>query len=821
MGPGRMQAGLLQFLPMLGVICATWTASVSAQESFPNELNSPVDEPQVIVREHHDKVPVRQASRGVQESQDPLVKLAWETREATRRRLLSTAQHTPWQMMHGLLGLRQDFLITHNGEAVNGLEWIKAGQTYQNEPWFEKTQHGGRAHPYNKPYWFEGHINQSLAILSQCEVPLDTTFGTPKGPITMRDMLKNAQMTVNEKEEVTWTLWALCTYLPPDAKWVNARGEQWSIERLVQVEVGKPVGGPTSPCGGTHGLYALARARNIYMATGKPLRGVWYQADQKIKKYIQISRVNQNANGTLSSAFFKGKEFKQDFDKRMASTGHQLEFLMMALDERQLKEPWVRRAVEATANDLMSNRKEYVSCSPLYHATNALTLFLERTVPSERQQNVAQRPPAKTISNSKELASTGPTTNGPGSVPPVPKTAVIGPATVQNVTPSATQPAPGSSTTTTGSTAVAQIPGKDTPKTPEIAPALKQTPPADAVAVNGKDVPKTIAGTNAAKGDPTTPVVPDSSDSPLQPVPLPDLTIPVPEAKKPVLGDASIVSSPSIPIVPGSTATSVEIAPAPEMPAATNSDPSTGGSANSDAIVASVSKGEPSSAAPTIDVKLPMTNDKLKTAEVIPVPLVVPTTPSEELTIPVQTPSVPIELPANSQEADPVVSAERPEHAGPSEAVAPLIAPVPLRKVPAASTGDKNQSQPAIAPSMPSQSTIPIQSVSQSRPLLLSVSPTPAKQLPTENSSGTTPINPVPGTSVTSSVTSPGKPQVGPQPASSPPTVPATQPQSPSGEMPPALPAEKQQQPTEKPRWKATPADRRKAFSQNDKKRLR
>lgn len=805
MGPGRMQAGLLQFLPMLGVICATWTASVSAQESFPNELNSPVDEPQVIVREHNDKVPVRQASRGIQESQDPLVKLAWETREATRRRLLSTAQHTPWQMMHGLLGLRQDFLISHNGEAINGLEWIQTGPTYQNEPWFEKTQFGGRAHPYNKPYWFEGHINQSLAILAQCEVPLDTTFGTPNGPITMRDMLKNAQMTVNEKEEVTWTLWALCTYLPPDAKWVNTKGEQWSIERLVQVEVGKPVGGPTSPCGGTHGLYALARARNIYMATGKPLRGVWYQADQKIKKYIQISRVNQNANGTLSSAFFKGKEFKQDFDKRMASTGHQLEFLMMALDDRQLKDPWVRRAVEATAIDLMANRKEFVSCSPLYHATNALTLYLERTVPSERQQNVAQRPPAKTISNSKELTSTAPTTNspatnGPGSVPPVPKTGVIGPATVQTVTPSATQPAPGNSTTTNGSTAVAQMPAKDIPKTPEIAPALKQTPPADTVAANGKEVPKTTDNTNAAKGDPTTPVVPDSSESPLQPVPLPDLTIPIPEAEKPVASEVPPVgSNPSSPASVGSNASSAEPAPIPEMPTATSPDSSTGSSTNSEATGPPVTTpGGPSSAGPTaIDVKLPITNDELKTVDVISVPLVVPTAPSEEPTIPVQTASVLTDLSTSRQDADPVVSAERPEHAGPSEAVAPLIAPVPLRKVPSSSTDDKNLSQPATAPSTPSQTTLPVKSVSRSRSVPLSASPTPAKQTPVKNSSGTTPLSPIPG--------------------SSPPAAPASPAPSPSGEMP----AEKQQSPADKHRWKATPADRRKGLSQNEKKSLR
>ncbi len=428
-----------QFLPLLATVSILSGSISLADEPFPNELNSTVNEPQVILLETPNKVPVRAASREIQQSTDPLVQLVYKTREVQRQRLLSTSDHTPWQMMHGLLGLRQDFVINHNGQTVNGLEWIQTGPLYNNEPWFQKTQFGGQAHPFNKPYWFEGHINQFLAILSMCNVPLDAKFGTPQGPITMRDMLKNAQMTANEKEEVTWTLWALSTYLPPDAEWINAKGERWSIERLVQLEVAKRVGGPTSPCGGTHGLFALARARNVYLRTGKPLRGVWQEADLKIQRYIQTAKNLQNANGTLSSSFFKGKEYKQDFDKRMASCGHVLEFLMISLPQERLNEPWVRRAIEATANDLMANRKAYVSCSPLYHATDALSIYLERMVPASTPA-VAQQPlNTKTISNSKELKNSEASANAPamaGTPLPVvtPETSAV-PATAQSAGP--------------------------------------------------------------------------------------------------------------------------------------------------------------------------------------------------------------------------------------------------------------------------------------------------------------------------------------------------------------------------------------------------
>ncbi len=413
-----------RFLPIVALIGIFQSNPVNAQIKLSpgrvpigdNELNSPIDEPQVTIDEHSSNAVMRPTPLAIQQAKDPLVKLVYETRDAQRRRLLSTAEHTPWQIMHGMLALREDFLIRHNGQPVSCLEWIKTGPTFENESWFQKTQvrvltgRGGnnawemmtvgRGHPYNKPYAFEGHINQFVAILSMSGVPLETQFNTPQGPVSMRDMLTYAKMTVNEKEEVTWTLWALSRYLPPDAEWTNAQGEKWSIERLVKIEVGKSLQG--APCGGTHGLFALAHARNVYLRSGKPLVGVWQEAEQKIRRYIQTARMQQNSNGTLSSNYFRGREFKQDFDKRMASSGHLLEFLMMALPTQELNAPWVRRAIEATSNDLMANRKAFVSCSPLYHATSALSIYLDRI--TAVAPNIAQgAPKTHTISNSKEV----------------------------------------------------------------------------------------------------------------------------------------------------------------------------------------------------------------------------------------------------------------------------------------------------------------------------------------------------------------------------------------------------------------------------------
>lgn len=550
------QLALAQILPLLAAISIVSGSAGLGEEPFSNELGakSPKDEPQIILLESPNKVPIRPASGAVLESNDPLVKLVYETREITRQRLLNTTDHTPWQMMHGLLGLRQDFLINHNGQTINGLEWMQTGPMFKNEPWFQKTSHGGRAHPFNHPYWFEGHINQSLAILAMCNLPLDTQFGTPQGPITMRDMLKNAQMTANAREEVTWTLWALATYLPSDAEWINEKGERWSIERLVLLETGKQVGGPTSPCGGTHGLFALARARNVYMKTGKPLRGVWAQADQKIQKYIRTIQSQLNKDGSLSSNFFRGRDYKQDFDKRMASNGHLLEFLMVALPVERLQEPWVRRAIEATANDLKNNRKAYVSCSPLYHATDALTIYLERVLP--QQQAVAQQPQnTKAISNSQPSPSGTATTTTPPAItpevapaastpaksgtpvvstPPAVPGAAVNPGTPavmpQTGTPAETTPAGAPS-----ANPVISVPAAPSPTTPAPLPAAGPTPP----------VPDATPVTPAGPSTTLPAVTPmPTPENPLKQIPLPDPADELPAETTPAAAPA-IVPSPT------------------------------------------------------------------------------------------------------------------------------------------------------------------------------------------------------------------------------------------------------------------------------------
>jgi len=398
----------------LGAVVASFGAT-SAHAAKP--VNTPASlfpssQPEVI----------QQTAATLQEIQrEDLPQLINDAVSITSRRYLTADVHTPWQIMHGLLALRDQYKIKVDGEKVSALNWLTERRFYKGQPIIEHTAHGGRFHTFTEPYAFEGHPNQFLAISTMSELSVDFAFKTTAGgQVTIQDMINHAKADVNDREEITWTLWALSRYLPVDTEWFSADGEPWSIERLVQIQTyANPV---DAACGGTHGLFALSLARNSYLANGKPLRGIWLEADQKIKRFIAKSKSLQNEDGTFSTEYFKGPGKSADFGKRIATSGHILEFLMVAAQDDQLQQEWMQKAVFAVANDLVENRKEAADCGPLYHALHALVLYRQRAGIEESTPDIAAATPKKKGADSPTDSATTPSDAKPEikAAPPKP-----------------------------------------------------------------------------------------------------------------------------------------------------------------------------------------------------------------------------------------------------------------------------------------------------------------------------------------------------------------------------------------------------------------
>lgn len=328
--------------------------------------------------DHLAAIPARTESAPVA---DPLLNLVNEAIRVNRLRYLDVDLHRPWQIMHGILAYRTEYELKSKGQKISAIEYISNEAKFRGEYWFEKTPYGGRGHPFTEPYAFEGHVNQFLAILTMSNLPLEHEFRVQDGQVvTMAEMVRHAQLFTSTSGETTWTLWFLSRYLEPDAVWVNQAGEPWSMERLVDVQSQSPVN--SAPCGGTHQLFALSLARNNYIQKHGRATGAWLRADQKIQQYIAQAQALQNRDGSFSAQFFRGAEFSNDFETRLKTTGHMLEWLMVALPEPRLREYWVRRAIETLSRDLITNSHLSAEPGALYHAVHSLVLYRERVTPA-------------------------------------------------------------------------------------------------------------------------------------------------------------------------------------------------------------------------------------------------------------------------------------------------------------------------------------------------------------------------------------------------------------------------------------------------------
>jgi hypothetical protein len=309
----------------------------------------------------------------------PLPDLIDEAIAITSRRPLNADEHTPWQIAHGVLALRDNYYILKDGKQVKALDWIASGPMFDDKPWWLTTPHGGKGHPFTKPYHFEGHPNQFLALFTLARLPLDYSFKAGDKTISIQDIINNAKMEANDEEEMTWTLWFLSFYIDPSSEWLNQKGEAWSIERLIIKQMKSPV--TKSACGGMHGLFAIAVARNAHLQAGRALTGTWLEAHIHLQRHIETAKQMQNSDGSFSSNYYKGPGHTEDVSKRLSTTGHTLEMLMGALPQGELTQPSIQNAARRIATDLIESRKQALEPGGMYHALNSLVIYRERMWP--------------------------------------------------------------------------------------------------------------------------------------------------------------------------------------------------------------------------------------------------------------------------------------------------------------------------------------------------------------------------------------------------------------------------------------------------------
>jgi hypothetical protein len=299
----------------------------------------------------------------------------------TEMRYMDTSQHAAWQILHGVVAYGRELRIYHEGELVRALDWLLQGGRltgFQLRP----TPHGLDVITEPGSRTGQGHEDQWLGYMVFANVQWDDTIVWEGRNYTIGDMVRQAMWDIHDGMEASWTLMALSAFpeqVPFDGSWKAADGQQWTLERIVAMEAAQDL--RTSACGGSHRLSGLALTLNRYLAQvppGTPLEGGWKAAEEKIQESIRTIRAYQQPDGSFSAEYFSRPVHTSDLVKRMSTTGHQLEFLTIALTDAQLREPWVTRAVIHLVELFEQTRDLPVECGGLYHSANALKIYRDR-----------------------------------------------------------------------------------------------------------------------------------------------------------------------------------------------------------------------------------------------------------------------------------------------------------------------------------------------------------------------------------------------------------------------------------------------------------
>lgn len=289
-----------------------------------------------------------------------------------------------WQIVHGALAFKREFLVSDGMRDVSAVDYILAGgkmkglDLRRGDLLDEATKRYGIATVIAEDKMGQGHQDQWLGYLSDCHLSLDQPIVVEGEKHTIADYIDQAKLDVNKNTtlEFSWTLMALTAYYPTDYTWKAGDGSEWNIAKLVDIELGHNL--DASACGGTHRMTGLTMAFNRHVAAGKPVTGAWKKLADRIQECIEKAQQYQNSDGSLSSNYFARPGKSADLAVCMGSAGHVLEFLCTAMDKEELQQPWVQRATLDMCKTFRKTKPVDVECGALFHAAHGLVLYREK-----------------------------------------------------------------------------------------------------------------------------------------------------------------------------------------------------------------------------------------------------------------------------------------------------------------------------------------------------------------------------------------------------------------------------------------------------------
>ena len=303
----------------------------------------------------------------------------------------SVDEHSSWGCLHAALSFEKESTVVTRGRTVNAMNWLlNNGACRGKRLMYTKDD---KLHVKLGP-GFQGHEGQLLAILAQSGVGPREKVRVDGKDFQVTDIIKQEMDSCRPATELTFKLIGLSYYLDTTKTWKSDDGEDWDVARLIAEEIKQPINGVA--CGGSHRLMGLSFAVKRRRIQGQPVDGQYARADKYIRDYVKYTMSLQNPDGSFSTQWFEHRQFRDDIDRKLQTTGHMLEWLAYTLDDSSLQDPRVVRAVNYLTSLMIVHVRHDWQVGPRGHALRGLDLynrrvFVKKDEPEKEQELVENK----------------------------------------------------------------------------------------------------------------------------------------------------------------------------------------------------------------------------------------------------------------------------------------------------------------------------------------------------------------------------------------------------------------------------------------------
>jgi hypothetical protein len=199
-------------------------------------------------------------------------------------------------------------------------------------------------------YGYQNQSSDLAAVLALSHVPADYPARAGKNVRTVGDLMEYEKLTCRQGLDMSLKLVALAYYVQQPS-WKDNLGGEWTLQRVVAEELGRPVGG--YPHAATNRLLGLCAAVQRFKSDKIPLDGDLARAKQYIDESIEYAYASQNSDGSW------GRPTNRDYSSAVAYTAHMLQWLITALPANRLEDRQIVRAIDCLQS--MFNSSHYQS----------------------------------------------------------------------------------------------------------------------------------------------------------------------------------------------------------------------------------------------------------------------------------------------------------------------------------------------------------------------------------------------------------------------------------------------------------------------------